>query len=122
MQTDAQKRYDYALSSDLRELHFLREERLCVIRDEQTCLKRLKRTEIQKHLQSIPGIGFRTAVVLQAELLDLTRFTDKDAEFLVGRLPGLSAAESMRRAVLRESARKIGYQVLFPAMGEIRYQ
>jgi transposase len=102
MQMDAQKRYDYALSSDLRELRFLREERLRVIRDEQTCLKRLKRTEIQKHLQSIPGIGFRTAVVLQAELWDLTRFTDKDALSsyvgLAPRLVGSGEHEEIRSA------------------------
>ena len=102
MQTDAQKRYDYALLSDLRELRFLREDRLHVIRNEQTCLKRLKRTEIQKRLQSIPGIGFRTAIILQAELWDLTRFPDKDALSsyvgLAPRLVGSGENEKIRSA------------------------
>jgi len=79
MESDAEKRYDYVLLSDLRELRFLREEKLRVIRDERECLKRLKREKIQENLQSIPGIGFRTAIVLQAELWDLSRFRDKDA-------------------------------------------
>ena len=68
MELDAVKRHDYALLSDLRELRFLREEKIRVIRDERECLKRLNRDKIQENLQSIPGIGFRTAVVLQAEL------------------------------------------------------
>ena len=79
MYADAEKRHDYALQSMLRELRFLREEKLHVIRDERQCLKRLKRDKIQGHLQSIPGVGFHTAVMLQAELWDLQRFEDKDA-------------------------------------------
>ena len=78
MESDAEKRFDHALSSDLRELRFLREERLRVIRSEHDCLKHLKREEIQKNLESIPGIGFDTAVVLQAELWDMKRFKGKD--------------------------------------------
>jgi transposase len=78
MESDAEKRFDYALLSDLRELRFLREERLRVIRPEHDCLKRLNREAIQKNLESIPGIGFDTAVVLQAELWDMKRFKGKD--------------------------------------------
>ncbi len=78
MELDAKKRFDYALLSDLRELRFLREERLQVIRDERECVKLLKREELLNNLISIPGIGFDTAVVLIAELWCLTRFKDKD--------------------------------------------
>ena len=53
MESDAEKRFDHALSSDLRELRFLREERLRVIRCEHACLKHLKREEIQKNFESI---------------------------------------------------------------------
>lgn len=79
MEMDAVKRNDHALLSDLRELRFLREEKVRVIRDERKCLKRLNRDKLQKNLLSIPGIGFRTAVVLQAELWDLSRFPNKDS-------------------------------------------
>ena len=78
MEEEAQKRDDYALLSMLRELRFLREEKLRVIRDERECLKRLHREEIQENIQSVPGIGFRTATALQAELWDMTRFQTKD--------------------------------------------
>lgn len=78
MGSDAEKRFDYALLSDLRELRFLREERLRVIRSEHDCLKHLNREAIQKNLESIPGIGFDTALVLQAELWDMKRFKSKD--------------------------------------------
>ena len=78
MELDAEQRFDYALLSDLRELRFLREERIRVIRAEHDCLKHLKREETQKNLESIPGIGFDTAVVLQAELWDIKRFKNKD--------------------------------------------
>lgn len=79
MKSDAEKRHDDALLSELRELRFLREEKLLVIRDEHEGLKRLKREKIQENLQSIPGIGFRTAIVLQAELWELSRFPNKDS-------------------------------------------
>lgn len=78
MESDAVKRHDFALCSLLRELRFLRLEKLQVVRDEKECLKFLNREKTQKNLQSIPGIGFRTAVVLQSELWDLKRFPDKD--------------------------------------------
>lgn len=79
MESDAVERHDYALQSDLRELRFLREERIRIIRDERECLKHLNREKVQDNLESIPGIGFRTAVVLQAELWDLSRFPNKDS-------------------------------------------
>ena len=78
MEEDAKKRHDYALLSDLREYRFLRLERLQIIRDEKNCLRLLKREEIQNNIQSIPGIGFRIALALQAELWDLKRFKTKD--------------------------------------------
>ena len=78
MEEEAQKRKDYALLSMLRELRFYRTERIQVIRDERECLKQLNREEIQENIQSVPGIGFRTAIALQAELWDMTRFQTKD--------------------------------------------
>ena len=78
MEADAVKRHDFALCSLLRELRFLRLEKLQVVRDEKECLKFLNREKTQENLQSIPGIGFRTAVVLQSELWDLKRFPDKN--------------------------------------------
>jgi len=124
MQTEAQKCYDYALLSDLRELRFLREEKLRVIHDEQTCLKRLKRTEIQKHLQSIPGIGFRTAIIVQAELWDLTRFTDKNALSsyvgLVPRLVGSGEHEKTRSAGNRKK-KELHYILIEAAWRSIAY-
>lgn len=51
MELDAVKRHDYALLSDLRELRFLREEKIRVIRDERECLKRLNRDKIQENLK-----------------------------------------------------------------------
>jgi len=79
MESDAIERHDYALLSDLRELRFLREEKVCVIRNERECLKKLNREKVQENLQSIPGVGFRAAIVLQAELWDLSRFPNKDS-------------------------------------------
>ena len=78
LELDAEKRDDFALLSLLRELHFLRLERLKIVEDEKKCLKKHKREEVQSHLQSIPGIGFRTAIILQAEIWDPERFQDKE--------------------------------------------
>ena len=78
MEEEAAKRHDYALLSDLRELRFLREEKLRVVRDERECLKLLHREEIQENIQSVPGIGFRTATALQSELWEMERFRTKD--------------------------------------------
>ena len=88
MEEEAQKREDYALLSMFRELRFLREEKLRVIRDEGECLKKLKRERIQENIQSVPGIGFRTAIALQAELWDMKRFqTDDHLNSYVGLAP-----------------------------------
>ncbi len=79
MEGEAIQRNDFALLSDFRELRFLREEKLRVIRAERECLKYVNREKIQSHLQSIPGVGFKTAIVIQAELWDLRRFPNKDS-------------------------------------------
>lgn len=78
MEEDAIKRHDYALLSDLRELRFLREEKLRVVHDERDCLKLLHREKIQENVQSVAGIGFRTTIALQAEIWDMTRFQTND--------------------------------------------
>jgi len=78
MEEEAKKRDDYALLSMLRELRYFRTERIQVIHDEEECLKLLHREEIQESIQSVPGIGFRTAIALQAELWDMTRFKTED--------------------------------------------
>ena len=55
MEEEAQKRKGYALLSMSRELRFLREERLRVIRDERACLKLLDRENVQENIQSVPA-------------------------------------------------------------------
>ncbi|HPM11731.1 MAG TPA: IS110 family transposase [Paludibacter sp.] len=124
MHADAEKRYDYTLQSMLRELRFLREEKLRVIRDEQKCLKRLKREKIQKHLQSIPGIGFRTGVILQAELWDLLRFKDKNAlssyTGLAPRLVGSGENEVIRSAGNRKK-KELHYVLIEAAWRSVSY-
>jgi len=79
MESEAVQRFDDALLSKFRELRYLRLEKLQIIRDEKSCLSRLNRNELQTYLQSIPGIGFRTALILQAELWEMNRFSTKDA-------------------------------------------
>ena len=78
LEEEAKKRNDYALPSMLRELRYFRTERIQVIHDEEECLKLLHREEIQENIQSVPGIGFRTAIALQSELWDMTRFKTED--------------------------------------------
>ena len=78
LEEDARKRYDWALLSDLREYRFLRVERVQVVRDQRECLKMLNREKIQENIQSVSGIGFRTAIALQAELWDMNRFKTND--------------------------------------------
>lgn len=124
MELEAKDRFDDALPSELRELRFLREEKLLVVRDERRCLKRLKREKIQKHLQSIPGIGFRTAVVLQAELWDLKRFNDKNALCsyvgLAPRLIGSGEHETIRSAGSRKK-KELHYILIEAAWRSIAY-
>ena len=88
MEEEAQKRHDYALPSMLREFRYFRTERLQVIHDEEECLKLLHREELQENIQSVPGIGFRTATALQAELWEMERFqTDDYLNSYVGLAP-----------------------------------
>ncbi len=78
LELDAENRDDFALLSLLRKLHFLRLGRLKIVENEKKCLKKHKREEVQSHLQSIPEIGFRTAVILQAEIRAPERFQKKE--------------------------------------------
>ena len=78
LELNAIKSEDFALLSLLRELNYLRLERLQIVKDEKKYLKMHNREEIQAHLQSIPGIGFRTAIILQAEIWDPCRFRNKE--------------------------------------------
>ena len=124
MESDAEKRFDYALLSNLRELRFLREERIRVIRAEHECLKRLNREDVQKNLESIPGIGFDTAVVLQAELWDMKRFKDKDhLNSYVGLAPHLVGSgehEKVKSAGNRKK-KKLHYLLIESAWRAVRF-
>lgn len=79
LELTAKKAHDETLISFLRELRFLREERLRIIQAEKMYLKRTKREIIQRNLCSIPGVGFRSAIIIQAELWDIRRFNDQNA-------------------------------------------
>ena len=124
MELDAEQRFDYALLSDLRELRFLREERIRVIRAEHDCLKHLKREETQKNLESIPGIGFDTAVVLQAELWDIKRFKNKDQlnsyVGLAPRLVGSGEHEEVKSSGNRKK-KQLHYRLIESAWRAVRF-
>lgn len=79
MQEEAQKEGDMTLISLVDDFRYLRMHKLQIVRQEKTLLKELKRDELQRHLMTLPGIGFRTAILLQAEIWDMTRFFDKDS-------------------------------------------
>lgn len=124
MQADAEKRYDCTLLSMLRELRFLREEKLRVIRDERGCLKRLQREKTQKYLQSVPGIGFRSGIVLQAELWDLLRFEDKnDLSSYVGFAPRLigSGEHEVVKSAGNRKKKQLHYILIQAAWRSISY-
>ena len=124
MESDAEKRFDYALLSCLRELRFLREERIRLIRAERDCLKRLNREDVQKNLESIPGIGFDTAVVLQAELWNMKRFKDKDRlnsyVGLAPRLVGSGEHERMKSPGDRKK-KQLHYRLIESAWRAVRF-
>lgn len=118
------KQHDVALCNLLRELRFLRLEKLQVVRDEKECLKFLNREKTQVNLQSIPGIGFRTAVVLQSELWDLKRFPDKDhLKSYVGlapRLVGSGEHEEVKSAGNRKK-KQLHYLLIESAWRAVRF-
>ena len=69
--------YSEELSSHVRELEYLRGERRTVILGERSLLDSLGLTGQALNLMTIPGIAFRTAVCLLAELGDISRFPRK---------------------------------------------
>ena len=95
-----------------------------VVRDEKECLKFLNREKTQVNLQSIPGIGFRTAVVLQSELWDLKRFPDKDhLKSYVGlapRLVGSGEHEEVKSAGNRKK-KQLHYLLIESAWRAVRF-
>lgn len=91
---------DYTLRSLVEEIVSLRQNKLEVINGERQLLTRQQRRELQSYLMSLPGVGFRTAVVIQSELWDINRFPDP--AHLLGycgfspRLVGSGDGEKMR--------------------------
>lgn len=124
MDKRAIERHDYALRSMLREFRGLREEKLRVIQDEKDCLKYLGREQLQKRLQSIPGIGFRTAIILQAEIWDIERFLNKDLLSsyvgLAPRVVGSGEHETVRSAGNRKK-KELHYILIQAAWRSIRF-
>ncbi len=102
------------LFSDLR---YFREKRIRIINLEKKLLKKLNREKIQENLTSIPGIGFRTAIVLQSELWELERFKSKEKLYsYVGispRLVGSGEHETVRTGGDRK--KKVLHPVLIEA-------
>jgi len=66
-----------ALISMIAELRWLRQHRLELILAQRRYLERTGRQELQQHLVSIPGIGFRVAMVIMSEIWDINRFRDE---------------------------------------------
>ena len=123
MEENARKRNDYALLSMLRELRFLREERLQVIHDERACLKLVHREEIQENIQSVPGVGFRTGVALQAELWDMMRFKTNDhLNSYVGLAPQtFGSGEDVTVRCGNRKKKQLHYLMIEAAWRSVRY-
>lgn len=79
MNETALKNDDATQLSLLHEFSWLRQHKVELIRAERRYLEQLHRTELQKNLMSIPGIGFRTALVIQAEIWEIQRFSSPEA-------------------------------------------
>lgn len=83
---------DYAAVSLIDQFWSLIELRKQILTWEQETIQRLHLSTKLKHLMSIPGIGFRSAIVLLSELWDIHRFPDRNhlasyvgfAPYLVG--------------------------------------
>ena len=120
---EAEESGDYTLLSLLRTLRFEREEKLRIIQDERKILKELGREEIQKNLESIPGIGFRTAIVLHSELWEMERFGNKERlSSYVGTAPhvvGSGEHETVKSAGNRKQ-RKLHYLIVEAAWRALR--
>lgn len=123
LEENARKRNDYALLSMLRELRFLRTERLQVIRDERACLKLLNREKIQENIQSVSGIGFRTSVALQAELWDMGRFKTSDhLNSYVGLAPhAFGSGEDVTVRCGNRKKKQLHYLMIEAAWRAVRY-
>ena len=123
MEEDAIKRHDYALLSDLRELRFLREEKLRIVHDERDCLKLLHRERIQENVQSVAGIGFRTTIALQAEIWDMTRFQTNDRlNSYVGLAPRMfGSGEHVTVKCGNRKKKQLHYLMIEAAWRAVRY-
>lgn len=74
LETQAKASDDFETQSLVRQLRFLREERARIVADERALQEKPGYAEDVARLTSIPGVGYRTATVLQAELGDVSRF------------------------------------------------
>lgn len=95
-----------SLCSLITELSWLKQHKVKLMEAEKKFLEHQGLRPLQRHLDSIPGIGFRTTVVLISEIWDMKRFkTDKYLTAYVGlapRLVGSGEHEQMRGAGKRK--------------------
>lgn len=103
----AEKEQDEETLSLVRELVFLREERQRVIKAEKELQRKLGYETSVGNLATIPGIAWRSATILQAELGDIGRFpTRNQLASYVGVAPHLNGSGDKEKATASGSRKK----------------
>ena len=124
LQLQAEALGDPVIPGHIQRLQWAREERKCIIRAEKNLQERLGFSRVIKLLQTIPGVGYRTASVLQSELGDVSRFPDRDhlASYvgLAPRLVGSGDSESVRGG-LRRKKKRLHYLLIQAAWTAVRF-
>lgn len=115
----------YTLDTHLVILSFIRTQLLQIIQKMRQMVKSNKVLETKvKHLSSIPGVGFLTAMVMQTELVDIGRFTslDKLASF-VGLSPAVysSGDYSKNLGITRRYKKYLRNRLIESAWVAVRY-
>ena len=89
---------DITLCLLIDELLMQRQQHLETLRQERLCVRSLGLEELLKRLDSVPGIGFRTALMLLAEIWDMKRFhTGDQLTSFVGLSPRLYGSGDSER-------------------------
>ena len=74
----SQKSYEHTLFFHLDELLKQRTQKITIRRTEKLLIRQLGKEKLLKLLLTIPGIGFRTGILIIAEIWDIKRFKKRD--------------------------------------------
>ena len=108
----------------LDELHQHRQRKLAILRKLRRYCREYKISDLIKNLRTLPGIGFKTAIALYTEIMDMDRFPSSDHfRAFVGAIPSLksSGERTVNQGIVNRRNKYLRYLLIEASWVAIRH-